>query len=812
MTRPHLRRARHRLASTAATLRATAATLRDRLAFPLAVLVLASAVGAVVLVVATELFPYHSVNDDESVYLAQAAMLLEGKLWLTPGPLAEAVRPWFFVVDRPPYGPGADPALAGGTRLYPKYTPVAAAVFAPGVALGAPRVVLGVVAAGSVALLALLAAEAYDRPTGLLAGATLATAPLFVLTSATFLSYAPTTLLNLAFAYAYVRSFRAAGRRRRLAWGAVAGTATGLAFFARSYTAVLFAAPFVAHTCWRLWRAWRTERSESEPATGTTGTANGTGSRRGGGRVEGLRAAATRAFAVAIPGLVLVGVTLAYNAVVTGDALLFPYEAFAPRDGLGFGRRAILGYERTYTPAIAAETAIEAVRLFVVRWGPAGPLGTVLAAIGLGRLAVGIAGRGTAGQGRERSQGRRGRRGDDPRTRLSARELRVVLASLVPAVVLGEMYFWGTWNGLRNGLIDLLGPYYHFDLLVPAAVFAAAGAVALVRRARASLEPRMSPAELRGVALVALLVTAPAVAGIGASAFADPVSENARRTATLAATYEPIETHAFDDAVVFLPTPYGDWIGHPFQTLRNDPGLDGPVVYVTDGPPDRDLLVLGALNRTPYRFTYRGIWTGGVRPVEPELERLRVLRGDRVDATTTLGVPRGATSASVRLEVVDADGDGGDGDGRRGDGSDDADDDADGADPRYARYRATPDGETLTVNWTVAPDGARVTGRERAFGPERLPMPDGATEVDLVVTFVDVGGSSVTYRQELTVGVTDGDDGTAEVRAVWPPETRVCRLRTACGTAGTWIGPDGDYVAGVSVTTDARARNASANG
>ena len=51
------------------------------------------------------------------------------------------------------------------------------------------------------------------------------------------------------------------------------------------------------------------------------------------------------------------------------------------------------------------------------------------------------------------------------------------------------------------------------------------------------------------------------------------------------------------------------------------------------------------------------------------------------------------------------------------------------------------------------------------------------------------------------------------VRAVWPPETRVCRLTTECGYEGTYVGADGEYVRGVSVETSARGvTNASADG
>jgi hypothetical protein len=79
-----------------------------------------------------------------------------------------------------------------------------------------------------------------------------------------------------------------------------------------------------------------------------------------------------------------------------------------------------------------------------------------------------------------------------------------------------------------------------------------------------------------------------------------------------------------------------------------------------------------------------------------------------------------------------------------------------------------------------------------------VPLPPDASEVDLVVRFATTGGASVTYRQEATV------DAGERVRVLWPPETRVCRLRPECGREGTWVGSDGDYLPGVSVETDAR--------
>ena len=687
-------------------------------------LLVALAVGVGVFLVSTDLFAYHSVNDDEGVYLLQAAMLLDGQLFLYPSEaIADLVRPWFFVTD----------ATATGPRLYPKYAPVPAAMFAVGKLLGDAHLALAGVAAGSAFLLFLLTRAVADRLTGVVAACLLATAPLFVISSSVFLPYAPTTFWNLAFALAYLR----AHRRNSLGYAVAAGIAVGVAFFARPYTAVLFAAPFVVHSLYTLWRGFRTSTEPSTPQSA-------------------FRRVLIRTVGVAVPGLVFVGVTLAYNAVVTGDPMTFPYEAFAPRDGIGFGEREILGYTEQYTPALGVASATAALDLLFTRFAPLGALGGVLAAVGVAAAF-----------------------GTDRVARVDC-EFAVIVLGIVPSVVLGNVYFWGTLNGLRNGLIDLLGPFYHFDLLVPLSLFGAVGAVTLCRRLRAGLSARLSPRRARVVLVVLLLVSTPIVVGAERAALSEPWDENRERTENLAATYAPFENREFDDALVFTPDPYGDWQQHPFQYLRNDPGFDGPVLYVLDEGPDADVRALNATDRTPYRFTYRGDWTGAVTAVEPELTRLRTLDGDRVAATTTLGTPDGATRASIRIETEEG----------------------------FARYRVDDVDGTVRVGWTVSPDGARVTTHPNASSPATVPLPSGASEVDLVVRFATTGGASVTYRQEAIVDVSPAGEG--EIRVVWPPETRVCRLQTECGTEGTWVGSDGSYLGGVSVETDARAVNGSA--
>jgi hypothetical protein len=678
---------------------------------------LALLAGVVVYWFAVDLFPYHSVNDDEGVYLTQAAMLLEGRLFLRPGDLGYLVRPWFFVAD-----------TAGGDLLYySKYSPVAAGFFAVGKALGDWNLSLGLVAAGNAALIYALAADAFDRRTGHLSVVLLVGAPLFLFTSAVFLPYAPTTLLNLAFAFAYVRTMRRDSPR----WGLVAGAAVGLAFFARPYTAVCFAAPFIAHAVGSLWWTWGTDE---------------------------FRPTLTRLLAVAGLGVAGVAVTLAYNFVMTGDPLVFPYKAFGPNDGIGFGHHELLGYDRIYSPELAAETTVRLLDILTTEWTVAGPIGTLLALVGLAELPT----------DREALA--------DPT--LSAPALRAVLVGLVPAVVLGNAYFWGTLNGLENGLIGLLGPYYHFDLLLPLSAFGAAGAFVCWDRLRTATAGLDTPR--RGAVLAVALLLSAGVGGVAAvDAVEGPYDENRLRTSHLAETYEPFESWSPERALVFVPDPYGDWLHHPFQYLRNDPGLDGDALYViNDGDVERFEAIDATDDRRPYRFTYQGPWTGAVTPTEPALVPLEVKRGDRVRATTTVGVPARATRARARLVTEE--------------GS-----------ARYALGRV--DGP-VTVDWGIdGVDGTAGIHAPNGTAAATAPLPAGVSRVTLLVTFVEPQGTTVTYRQTASV-----DRTVRGVRVIWPPEAKVCSLTTDCGREGVYVGPDGDYVSGVSRETSARAANVTA--
>jgi hypothetical protein len=652
-----------------------------------------AALGAVLaLVVSAELFPYHSINHDEAVYLQQAELLLSGQLALHPPPgIAESVRPWFFVAD--------------GTRLYPKYTPVTAAIFALGELAGGFRLALAGVAAATVGLLYATVAEAFDRPTGLCAAGLLLAAPLFLLQSGVFLSYLPALALSLLFAWAYLRADRTGSYR----WAGLAGLAAGLAFFTRPYSAVLFAAPFVAHALWRL-------RGLDRPVLG-------------------------RQAVTATVGLAGVALALGYNAAMTGSPLTFPYQAFAPNDGLGFGRHEIVGYERVYDLPLALRAHGQALSAYLGRWGPAGPLGTLLAGAGLASLAV---------------------------RRVDARHL--ALAGLFVTIPLGQLYFWGTLNTLGDieragdGLIAFLGPYYHVGLLAPTAAFGAVGLRRLVAVARdhVAVDTRAT----RAVVAAGLLVTAAFAGAVAVGAAAGPVAANAGVADRYERAYEPVENRELSGAVLFLPTPLGEWLNHPFQRLRNEPGFDGDTVYAI---PEQPFAVVDTYpDRPVYRYVHRGDWlmTGG-DGVTPHLQRVRLDEGRSVGVGFAAGMPAYARSASVRLSA---------GDPENGDGA----------------ALAVEPGERSRLSLTVTGSRARVTGpgldRPVAVGL------NGAESVEVRV-FVDSGTtSSFSYRAELPVD-RDGD----RVRAL-TPYLEVCRQPRLCGGEAAYV--PGAHADGVSLEAE----------
>jgi hypothetical protein len=368
------------------------------------------------------------------------------------------------------------------------------------------------------------------------------------------------------------------------------------------------------------------------------------------------------------------------------------------------------------------------------------------------------------------------------RDALSDHAVRALLAGVALAVTLGNVYFWGNLNVLAalddptDGLISLIGPFYHFDLLVSLAVFGALGIVAAVDWLRATLTARYDPRAVRVVVAAVLLVATAGGVVAQADALAGPVERNQPYTERYERAYEPFEDRTFENAVVFVPDPYGPWLNHPFQSLRNDPDFDGPVLYaLRDDAAMRFTVVDTYPDRRPHRYVVRGEWTPGVSErdeIDAAIEPLSVRRAERFRVATEVGVVANAESASVRLS---------------------------GPEGTLTYGFSNLSADTRTVEWVVEPGRARVAGLER-YSDNRWITYQGREELTLSVTFTQPGGSTVTYNQRLAAE-TEG----ATLRLIWPPRESICPTVPECGMRGAYIPGVDEYVTGVSLNSSIEA-------
>ena len=237
------------------------------------------------------LFPFLTNNHDEAVYLLQANYLLEGKLYFTSNEFRDFFSSWFFVDD--------------GEKVFSKYMPVHAALLAFGqLVFGSMRVTLGCVAAANVILFYLLAKECYQRPRlALLATVLFTLSPLFLIQSATFLSYMTSLMLNLTFAVLFLRGMSRGSMFLLLGSGFV----LGISIIARPLDATLFTLPFAI----LFFRGHFKDMKDILRKMAYVGT-----------------------------GLVLpLSIGMLINAILTGNPLLFPFSLYEPLDTLGFGLR-----------------------------------------------------------------------------------------------------------------------------------------------------------------------------------------------------------------------------------------------------------------------------------------------------------------------------------------------------------------------------------------------------------------------------------------------------------------------------------------
>ena len=292
-----------------------------------------------------------------------------------------------------------------------------------------------------------------------------------------------------------------------------------------------------------------------------------------------------RVAAGAVPVLALI---LVYNTVVVGGPFRLPFTVTGPQDTFGFGDRGVFPQYTVHFTAADGVAGVLANLRGTPGWVAGGLVLVALAVLGL------------------------------VRTRGAARWAVAALAVVVP---LGYLPFWGPWaiSAQWEGL-ELFGPFYWLPVVVPLAVFGAAG-LAQVARRRRSL----------AAATVAAMV------GLTALAVPGPVTGNREVTAQYRAVQRVVADAGLDDALLFLPQ-RGD-LGFESDTpfLQNDPSLRQPVLYAEQ----RGAADLALAERFAGRSLHRLSEDDEALPV---VEPLRVESAAQLTLRVRVSAPPGAVA------------------------------------------------------------------------------------------------------------------------------------------------------------------------
>jgi hypothetical protein len=550
-----------------------------------------------------------------------------------------------------PFRPWAS-GVRGGTLIM-KYTPVWPAVLAAGAKLGSMEVALAAVAAGAVALMGMLGRSVFGRwREGLLAAAILLASPLFFLQSGTYLPYTFQLLLDLAVLVLVLDALRrwpddGAVPRPVVTRLVAAGAVWGIACFARPYDALLLAVPIAIAVMIARRGRWP-------------------------------RVAAAAGWS-ALGAVVPIGVLLAYNYALMGGPLRSPFTITGPDDRLGFGTRGVFSTSAFHFTTHDGLVSLRENLVQLPGWTSGGVLLLVLALYGLWR-----------------------RRAQGPEV--------VAIAGLAVVVALGYAIFWSPysivrlWPGART-----MGPFYHLALLIPLALFGAAGLGALIDRSRA----------IGAVAVAALFAVTAVTVG-------SRIDRNRNVKHDQRAVQLLVQRADLGRAVLFMNDrgTLGFESAAPF--LENTPALDRPVVYaLDDGRAD-----FAVLDRFPGRTAAR--LRTELRPGDALLdptrfvERLAVAHGRSVTLRFRIVNSVGTQMVLTTLHVGHVD-------------------------RTVVLDRASTRGRSYDVAWTVSATPSVGTS------PSTVNLPDTTGTVDIEADFPAPGRAVDRYQRQYPYTVAQGE-------------------------------------------------------
>ena len=248
------------------------------------------------LVVSDQLFPLLSANNDEAVYLFQARVFRSGHLTLPADGYRDFFRPWM--------------SSEHDQQLVLVFQPVFPALLAlSDLVFGSMRVVLGLIAGGSVLLVYALGRELeLSTRARVIACAFFALSPFAVIQSALYLEYLFAVALEMAVLTLLLAGLRSASGRRARRMTA-AGLLFGLLVFTRPLEGLMLGVAMGLYLIVRERSLIRALRQLGWPVLG------------------------------AVP---IVASMLVYNTQLTGNPLRFPLWAIGGNNSFGFGKRNVV--------------------------------------------------------------------------------------------------------------------------------------------------------------------------------------------------------------------------------------------------------------------------------------------------------------------------------------------------------------------------------------------------------------------------------------------------------------------------------------
>jgi hypothetical protein len=283
-------------------------------------------------------------------------------------------------------------------------------------------------------------------------------------------------------------------------------------------------------------------------------------------------------------------ITLIYNYILTDSPFLFPFNKYGPLDTLGFGIKRMSIYTPLYLFTINTSINATAITVYnlLFNWTLTGPF-----IIGFITLLI---------------------------LRTKRTIFDGLFLALLASVILGNFFFWGisTFIQWENGM-GQFGPVYYYILILPLSLISGRYIFYI------SDSTKVKSLILVVFILINILFSMP------------KIELNYRYTEKNEKMYAPIIKGNITNALIFLPTPYGPFIHHPFGYLINDPSFNGSVIYAQNQGNKNIKLIKAYNNRDYYSYEYDGIYTESYKDnLTSRLIKLNLFEGNVITITAQI--------------------------------------------------------------------------------------------------------------------------------------------------------------------------------